>query len=105
MVSEASTLFARAILANSPKGIDMRHTDRPADHSPSASRCAGTGWESRTKSGRFSIVPLLLFSRDISAEARRALVESRLRDAAGMLMHEHGLSCIEAGDLLGVAAC
>lgn len=83
----------------------MRHPNRPADHSPSASRRAGAGGEIRTKSGHFSIVPLLLFNRDISAEARRALVERRLGDAAEMLMREHGLSCIEAGDLLGVGAC
>jgi hypothetical protein len=56
-------------------------------------------------SGRFSIVPLLLGSRDISAATRRALVENRLRDAAFLLMDEHGLSCIEAGHLLDVPAC
>ncbi len=81
----------------------MKHTNRPVDRLRSASRRAG--WESRTKSSHFSIVPLLLFNRDISAEVRRALVENRLRDAAEMLMREHGLSCFEAGDLLGVAAC
>jgi len=83
----------------------MKHANRPVGRSRSANRGAGGGWESRTKSSHFSIVPLLLFNRDISAEARRALVESRLRDAAEMLMHEHGLSCIEAGDLLGVGVC
>jgi len=83
----------------------MKQPNRQLDRSQSASRPAGTGRESRTKSSHFSIVPLLLFNRDISAEARRALVESRLRDAAEMLMREHGLSCIEAGDLLGVGAC
>ena len=81
----------------------MKHANRPVGRSRSANR--GAGGEIRTKSGHFSIVPLLLFNRDISAEARRALVESRLRDAAEMLMHEHGLSCIEAGDLLGVGVC
>jgi hypothetical protein len=53
----------------------------------------------------FSMVPLLLASRDLSADARRALAENRLLDAAGLLMHEHGLSCVEAGDLLDVSAC
>ncbi len=83
----------------------MKHANRPVDRLQSVRRRAGAAGESRTKSGRFSIVPLLLFNRDISAEVRRALVERRLRDAAEMLMREHGLSCIEAGDLLGVAAC
>jgi len=83
----------------------MKQPNRPVDRSRPASRRAGAGWESRTKSRDFSIIPLLLFNRDISAEARRALVESRLGDAAEMLMREHGLSCIEAGDLLGVGAC
>lgn len=53
----------------------------------------------------FSLVPLLLANRDISAEARRALVENRLRDAAGFLMHEHGLNCLETSHLLGILAC
>jgi hypothetical protein len=54
---------------------------------------------------KFSLVPLLLANRDIPAEARRALVENRLQDAAELLMHEYGLSCIEASDLLDVSAC
>lgn len=53
----------------------------------------------------FSIVPLLLANRDISAVARQALIENRLRDAAGLLMDEHGLSCLEASHLLNVSAC
>jgi hypothetical protein len=53
----------------------------------------------------FSIVPLLLANRDISAVARQALIENRLRDAAGMLMDEHGLSCLEASHLLNVSLC
>jgi hypothetical protein len=86
-------------------GMDMKPANRPVDSSRSAGRSAGAGRDIRTKSGQFSIVPLLLFNRDISAKTRRALVERRLRVAAGMLMREHGLSCTEAGDLLGVAAC
>jgi hypothetical protein len=54
---------------------------------------------------KFSLVPLLLANRDISAEARRALVEDRLKDAAELLMREYGLSCVEASDLLGISAC
>jgi hypothetical protein len=85
--------------------MDMKHTNRPVDRLQSVRRRVGAGGESRMKSGHFSVVPLLLFNRDISAEVRRALVERRLRDAAVMLMREHGLSCVEAGDLLGVGAC
>lgn len=54
---------------------------------------------------KFSLVPLLLGSRDISAEARQALVENRLQEAARLLMQEHGLGCIEASHLLDVSAC
>ena len=53
----------------------------------------------------FSVVPLLLAEKEIPAEARRALVENRLQDAAELLMHEYGLSCIEASHLLDVSAC
>lgn len=53
----------------------------------------------------FSIVPLLLANRDISAAARQALIENRLRDAAGLLIDEHGLSCLEASHLLNVSVC
>ena len=38
----------------------------------------------------YSIVPLLLGSRDISAEVRRALVEERLQDTAELLMQHTG---------------
>jgi hypothetical protein len=48
-------------------------------------------------------VPLLIFSQDISAETREALFEHRLQDAAKRLMEEHGLSCVEAEDLLNIA--
>jgi hypothetical protein len=53
----------------------------------------------------FSIVPLLLGNRDISAEAHTALAENRLQDAAAILMEENGLSCVEVGHLLDVLAC
>ena len=53
----------------------------------------------------FSVVPLLLTEKGISDEVRRALLENRLQDAAGLLMQEYGLSCIEAGHLLQVSAC
>ena len=54
---------------------------------------------------KFSFVPLLLANRDISAEARKALLENRLRDAAAILKQQNGLSCLEAGELLEVCAC
>ena len=84
--------------------MDMKQINRPVNRLQSVRRRAGAGWEIR-QPGHFSVVPLLLFNHDISAEARRALVEMRLGDAAEMLMREHGLSCIEASDLLGVGAC
>jgi len=85
--------------------MDMKQINRPVNRLQSVRRRAGAGWESWTRSSHISFVPLILFNRDISAEARRALVERRLGDAAEMLMREHGLSCIEASDLLGVGAC
>jgi hypothetical protein len=54
---------------------------------------------------KFSVVPLLLANRDISAEARKALVENCVHDAAAILMEQNGLSCVEAGQLLDVSAC
>ena len=54
---------------------------------------------------KFSLVPLLLSNQDISAEARKALVENRLKDAAVILMEQNELSCVEAGQLLDVSAC
>ena len=59
-----------------------------------------------TKSAKkFSLVPLLLTGQSISPEARQALRENRLKDAAAILMGQYGLSCVEAGDLLNVPAC
>jgi len=61
------------------------------------------------KKGRFamsfSLVPLLIAGKSISPEARQALRENRLQDAAKVLMHEYGLSCVEASQLLDVSAC
>ena len=54
---------------------------------------------------KLSLVPLLLAGQSISAEARRALRENRLKDAAAIIMEEYGLSCAEAGDLLNVSKC
>jgi len=48
---------------------------------------------------------LLLTGQSISPEAREALRENRLKDAAELLMQEYGLSCVEASDLLGISAC
>jgi len=52
-----------------------------------------------------SVVPLLLTEDEIPAEARQALAENRLLDAAELLMHKYGLSCIEASHLLDISAC
>ena len=54
---------------------------------------------------KFSLVPLLIAGQTISAKARQALLENRLKDAATLLMHEYGLTCAEAGDLLNVTQC
>jgi hypothetical protein len=62
-------------------------------------------YSDRRFSMSYSIVPLLLGSRDISAEIRRALVEERLQDTAELLMQQYGPSCLEAGHLLDVSAC
>ena len=53
----------------------------------------------------FSVVPLLLAEEEIRPEARRALAENRLKDAAELLMRDYELSCVEASDLLDVSAC
>ena len=50
----------------------------------------------------FSLVPMLLNGESISAEARQALRENRLKDAAVILRQEYGLSCAEAKDLLNL---
>ena len=52
-----------------------------------------------------SVVPLLLTGESVSPEARNALRENRLKDAAVILMEEYGLSCTETSDLLDVSAC
>ena len=53
----------------------------------------------------FSLAPLLVVDEDISAEARQALRENRLRDAARLLMRQYALNCVEAGNLLNVTVC
>ena len=53
----------------------------------------------------FSVIPLLVAGQNISPEARQALRENRLKDAAVILMEEYGLSCVEAGNLLNITAC
>jgi hypothetical protein len=47
----------------------------------------------------FSLIPLLLTGQSISPEARQALRENRVKDAAVILMEEYGLSWVEAGNL------
>jgi hypothetical protein len=53
----------------------------------------------------FSVVPLLLTGKSISPEARQALRENRVKDAADILMQQYGLNCSEAGQLLDVSIC
>jgi len=54
---------------------------------------------------KLSFIPLLLAGKSISPEARQALHENRVKDAAAILMQQHGLSCLEAGELLDIAVC
>ena len=56
-------------------------------------------------SEKFTIVPMLLTGKSISAEARQALRENRLKDAADIIMKEYGLNCDEASQLLDILAC
>jgi hypothetical protein len=53
----------------------------------------------------FSVVPLLLTGKSISHEARQALRENRMEDAAAILMEQYGLNCSEAGQLLDLPLC
>jgi hypothetical protein len=48
---------------------------------------------------------LLLTGQSISPEAREALRDNRLQDAAVIFMEEYGLSCVEAGNLLNITVC
>jgi hypothetical protein len=52
-----------------------------------------------------SVVPLLLTGKTISSEAKQALRENRMDDAATILMEQYGLNCSEAGQLLDVSVC
>jgi hypothetical protein len=54
---------------------------------------------------KFSLVPLLLTGQSISPDARQALRENRLKEAAEILMEQYGLSCVEASDLVDISAC
>ena len=54
---------------------------------------------------KLSFVPLLITGQSVSPEIRQALRENRFKDAAELIMQQYGLSCIEAGHLLDVAAC
>jgi hypothetical protein len=53
-------------------------------------------------STNFSLIPLLLTGQSISPEARQALRENRLKDAAVIIMEEYGLSCVEVTHLLDI---
>src|ERR1700747_583497 len=56
-------------------------------------------------STNFSLIPLLLTGQSLSPEARQALRENRLKDAAVILMEEYGLSCVEVTHLLDLSPC
>jgi len=47
---------------------------------------------------------LLVGGESISPAARQALRENRVKDAANMIMHDYGFSCVEVGDLLNLRA-
>jgi hypothetical protein len=79
----------------------MNQNQTHFSRSPKNQTAAGLGDPSRG----FSLLPLLLDSQSISFAARRALRENRVNDAVVILMQDYGLSCVEAGDLLNVAAC
>ena len=61
--------------------------------------------QARAALKNFSLVPLLVGGESISPEARQALRENRVKDAAHMIMDDYGLSCAEVGDLLNLRAC
>ena len=52
-----------------------------------------------------SVLPLLLTGKSISHEAKQALREKRMQDAAAILMEQYGLNCSEAGQLLDLSVC
>jgi hypothetical protein len=52
-----------------------------------------------------SVLPLLLTGKSISPEAKQALRENRMEEAAAMLMEQYGLNCSEAGQLLDLSIC
>lgn len=53
----------------------------------------------------FSLVPMLVAGKTVSAELRQALREKCWEDAAELLMRDYGLTCAEASDLLDVPVC
>jgi hypothetical protein len=54
---------------------------------------------------KLSFVPLLVAGKSVSLEARQALRENRLWDAAELIMQEYGLNCVEVGHLLNLSMC
>jgi hypothetical protein len=54
---------------------------------------------------KFSLVPMLLTGQSISAKARQALRENRLKDAAEVIMEQYGLNCVEVTHLLDFSMC
>ncbi len=83
-------------IAKHARGKTWEKETTPRKNRESSATAAGRG---------FSLVPLLLGDQELPADARRALLENRLQDAAETLMRRYGLSCVEASQLLNVAAC
>ena len=63
------------------------------------------GAQAPGSSTNFSLIPLLLTGQSVSPEARQALRENRLKDAAVILMEEYGLSWVEVTHLLDMPPC
>jgi hypothetical protein len=64
-----------------------------------------SGTQTPGSSTNFSLLPLLLTGQSISPEARQALRENRLQDAAVILIEEYGLSYVEVTHLLDLSPC
>ena len=70
-----------------------------------ATRNDQKGAQTPGPSMNFSLIPLLLTGQSISPDARQALRENRLKDAAVIIMEEYGLSCVEVTHLLDIPPC
>src|SRR6185503_10353471 len=70
----------------------LRH---PADRGVSGNGESHDDYEERMVVVSFSIVPLLIAEDWLPPEARQALIENRLQDAADLLMQKYRLSWVE----------